>query len=70
MPTPQSIELRRKSNASVLSYLQGFYPTITAVTLNLDGSILVESSDTLEPGTTEDLLEIMSSPEMWEAEIL
>lgn len=67
MATPQSVLFTKKSNADALTYIQGFYPTVTGVVLNLDGSILITASDALAPGDRDDIMQILASSNMWSA---
>lgn len=64
MATPMSVLFLKRSNAEMLTYLQGYFPNVTAVTLNLDGSILIQSSDTIE-GSESDIMQILSSENVW-----
>lgn len=68
IPVPATVTLQRKSNGAMLAYLQTWYPMLTGVILNLDGSITVTSSDTLPVGATDDILDALLSKASWETD--
>lgn len=63
----QSFVFRKKSNAEMLTFIQLYYPDITKVSLNLDGSVQIDSSSAFTEGETEDLVQILSSFSAWNA---
>lgn len=56
----------RKNNADMLALIQGFYPTVTAFTWNLDGSATV-TSDVMTQGMSDDIIQIVSGKQSWQA---
>lgn len=66
MATPTIQTFKQKSTAELLAYLQGFYPTMTGIILNLDGSLTISFSDTPPVGAGQDIIDILSSNVVWE----
>lgn len=66
MPTPAVQTYKPKSSAEMLAYIQGFYPTLSNLTLNLDGSLTLNWSDTPSGGSAEDIIDILTGANAWE----
>lgn len=64
-----SATLSKKSNADMLAYLQQWYPNLTGIVLNLDGSITVTSSTDFSEGEMDDVLDALLSKKAWDTEI-
>lgn len=66
MPTPTVQTYKPKASADMLTYIQGFYPTLTNLELNLDGSLTLSWSDTPPGGAADDIIDILTGANAWE----
>lgn len=66
----QTISIRRKSDGEILAWVQSYFPTVTSLTREADGSFTVVSSEDLYDGAIADLISMLPFGRAWEGVVL